>query len=651
MKIAVFGAGTMGRGIAQVLIQSGVEVLIFDLFESNPDLEQFVKKEIWLNLFFARNKDGRSPLFESNEVVEQAFQKINFYQTCDENFAHLVDCDAVVEAISENIVHKKMLYKSIEPYINLSGTVPAVLFTNTSTLKILSLADGLQYPEYFMGLHFFNPVPLMKLVEAIPHEETSKSTVVFAEYLVSRLGKKIFLAPDIPGFVANRILVPMLIAFSSALEKGGSPEAIDRAFTSGLWASDLYARPIVEFLIQCAEELVSRDQNQAIYKVTPEQIDEILRLGAKMPLGPFGLKNKLAELEKKSPDDRAGIEKEIRFEMGPGKLCDLVGVDVAVDCCEMLKLQEEGEKWSVSPIFRKMIQDGKRGRKSGQGFYDYNNGVILEFINEGAYALVRWGSMTVPRLVIQQLTQTLEVLKDRPGLKGVIIALERCRGADIREFPLALRDFRILREVIKEWHKLMKTIRDFPLSVVATIKGSALGGGYEIALACDHIIAQKDALIGLPEVGLGILPGGGGTQHLPRRIGLEKALWMILLAEKIKAAHPWVDEIVEKIEPSEIAALIDGKNITKKVREPMSFMGDDYSKANEVIGLALEKWKNKPPASFNLAIDAIMEGNKKPVIEGMEEEFSAIEDAFETKDAETGIRSILERKDPVFRGE
>lgn len=644
-KIGIIGAGVMGLGIAQVAVQNGLEVVLFDLFDRRPGSLKTSQNKLRQALYLEKNKDGkRLYSFEEADVV---FSRARFLEITQENLRALRGCDAVIEAIIEDIEAKRKLYQTLESaeenYINIDTPI----FSNTSTVQIERLAQGMQNPERFMGLHFFNPVPVMRLIEAIPHRGTSQAIMDFAEKQLSPLlGKMYRLAPDIPGFIANRLAVPMIRAYNREIGNGTVVREIDLAFKNGCWPNFPAARRIVEEFVESAA-MIFRDQNKSRVQLNKQQIDEIAILGLNFPFGPFALGDALAQ------NKAAGI----KFPMGPGRFCDLVGIDVAVDCCRMLELQEPG-RWPTPPILEKMVADGMLGKKSGCGFYDdYEGNVRVRRI--GKYAHVSYGGDVLSLSLVQKLTETFEKL-GKEEFYAILFEI-RAKGANLKEFPLCLKDRQNAGDAIETWHKYIRALRECPVPVTALIRDQALGGGYESALACDMIIATKGARIGLPEVGLGIMPGGGGTQNLTRRVGLGRGTEMILGAKVIIAKKPFVDMIVPTydpkyiLEPDEIVHLVRFGASKKLTRIAHTVGAVEYAKWRVALIKVRIGWLLKGlrlPASFLLAIDAIWDGYQTDIEDGMWFELFEILRAFDTEDAREGISAspVFEKRKPRFTG-
>jgi len=218
MKIGILGAGTMGAGIAQTFAQSGYEVVIRDLEQSylekglntiDKSLSRLVKKE-------------RMTEDEKNTVLSRI--------TISTDIESLKDVDLVVEAAVENMAIKKKIFAELDEVVKKE----AILATNTSSLSITEIASSTKRPDQVIGMHFFNPVPMMKLVEVINGIATSDETKKTILELTEKVGKTAVVVEEAPGFVVNRILIPMINEAVGILAEGvASAEDIDNAMKLG----------------------------------------------------------------------------------------------------------------------------------------------------------------------------------------------------------------------------------------------------------------------------------------------------------------------------------------------------------------------------------------------------------------------------------
>jgi 3-hydroxybutyryl-CoA dehydrogenase len=217
-RVGVVGAGTMGSGIAQVVASSGREVVLLDVSDSALDRG------------ITTIKNSMARFVKKGEMSEEDSKAILSRIYVTKMYSDLSDVDLVIEAIFENLEIKKETFTSLD-----ASTRPEiVLATNTSSLSIVEIAVSTKRPDKVVGMHFFNPAPVMKLVEVIKTLTTSDETFEFACEFSKSLGKEPVKTKDVPGFIVNRVLMPMLNEAVFALQDGvGSAEDIDKAMKLG----------------------------------------------------------------------------------------------------------------------------------------------------------------------------------------------------------------------------------------------------------------------------------------------------------------------------------------------------------------------------------------------------------------------------------
>ena len=217
-KVGVVGLGTMGAGIAQVCVQAGIEAVGREVSE---ELGERARERIAHYLGRGVEK-GRLTAEERDAALARL--------TTTTDLADLADCDVVIEAIVEDPDAKRETFRALEEVVG----ERAILATNTSALSVTAIAQETKRPERVVGMHFFNPAPVLPLVEVVRTELSSDEAVEAAYGLADRLGKEPIRCNDTPGFVVNRILIPLLNDCVRVLDEAGvSPEDLDKAMTNG----------------------------------------------------------------------------------------------------------------------------------------------------------------------------------------------------------------------------------------------------------------------------------------------------------------------------------------------------------------------------------------------------------------------------------
>lgn len=281
-RVTVIGAGTMGHGIAQVAAAAGCQVLLYD---ASADAVEAALQRVRANLDKGVARGKVTP-----EAREHTLAGLNAASDLD---ASVKAADLVIEAVPERMELKQSLFRKLDD----AAPEGAILATNTSSLSVSEIAAATGRPGAVVGLHFFNPVHIMKLLEVVRGKETSDETVETALDFARRIGKAPIVVSDTPGFASSRLGVVLGLEAMRMLEQGVAS---------------------------------ARD------------IDTAMELGYNHPMGPL-------------------------------KLTDLVGLDVRLGIAEYLHGTLGGEQYEPPEVLRRMVAEGKLGKKSGQGFYDWED--------------------------------------------------------------------------------------------------------------------------------------------------------------------------------------------------------------------------------------------------------------------------------------
>jgi 3-hydroxybutyryl-CoA dehydrogenase len=278
-KVGVLGAGQMGSGIAHVLAQHGFEVVLFDIAETQlPKALAGIGKNL--------ERQAKKGQLDSG-AIPGIMERIKTTVTMES----LADCDLAIEAVTEREALKLDIFKQLDKIVK----PETILASNTSSIPITRIAAVTGRAGKVIGMHFMNPVPVMKLVEVIRGVATSEETFAATVGLVEKLGKEMAVSADYPGFIVNRILIPMINEAAFALFEGVA---------------------------------------------SAEDIDKGMQLGTNQPMGPL-------------------------------TLADFIGLDTCLSIMEVLYAGFRDPKYRPCPLLVKMVEAGRLGKKSGQGFYRY----------------------------------------------------------------------------------------------------------------------------------------------------------------------------------------------------------------------------------------------------------------------------------------
>jgi enoyl-CoA hydratase/3-hydroxyacyl-CoA dehydrogenase len=661
-KAAVVGGGTMGGEIAQAIAAADIPVVVKDIDQKFVDaavekargvtegqLARLVKKE----KLTQEQADARLAEVMGNVIGTTTYEEFG-------------DVDFVIEAVPEKMEIKQSVFREID------AATPghAILTSNTSSLSITEIGEATLRPDKVVGFHFFYPASIMPLVEVIVGEDSSQETATAAYNFAQAIKKQPIVCGEVPGFVVNRILMATMGEIWRAQEeKGLSLKGIDEAIAGAQLApmgpfflTDLLG---LDTVFHVAEHL-NESYGESFY------VHEGLRglvgegkLGAKT-----GGEGFFKDGEQNVPGDnevdgeelvamfssRALIEACLLVEEGicsvrdidlgmmagagldprkgllpPFWKADVTGLDKALETMENLE-EKYGERFAPPVTLKRLVAQGRYGLATGQGFYPYpqaDEGEQAETIKletRGDVAIA-WLANLPMNSISPQVIADLETVWNRVKGSGEVGAMVVASavpvvfsaGADIKAFTTL--DESSGADLIHRAHALFRDFGQARVVTLAAVNSIAFGGGCELAMACDVRIAAEAAVFGQPEVKLGIIPGFGGTQRLPRLVGQSKALELNLVGDAILSEEALELGLANRVVPD-----------------------------HELFETAL-MWGRKLGAQAPVAVEQIKAVSANGDIDtGIEAEKRGFATAFGSDDAKEGISAFLGKRTPKWSG-
>jgi enoyl-CoA hydratase / 3-hydroxyacyl-CoA dehydrogenase len=663
-KAAVVGAGTMGGQIAQTIAAAGIPVVLKDIDDALVQAGLDEAANVTRGQVGKLAERGKITAEEAEAQAAEILGRIEG-TTSYEGFG---DVDFVVEAVPERMDIKQSVFAELD------AATPghAILASNTSSLSITEIGEATLRPEKVVGFHYFYPASIMPLIEIVEGEDTSAETVTAAVVFSQAIRKQPITCAEVPGFVVNRILNSGIAEiWREQEEKGLSIKKIDEGVgAAGVTPVGPYY--LVNLLgldtvLHVAEHLVESYGEERFY--VPKGMQKLVadgKLGAKTGgdgfYDPQGEPNiagegdpdvaELVELLSLKTlleaclvlEEGVATHRDIDFGMMAGAgldprrglmppfmKADAEGLDSILERMENAA-EKHGERFVPPTILRRLVAQGRLGQKTGQGFYPYPQPdaeqpaevIKLEHREDGV--TIAWlanGPMnSISPQVVQDLAKVWATVKS-DGTRSLVFASTNpmlfSAGADIKAFTTM--DEAGGRALLDDTHGLLREMERSGIVTIAAVNGLAFGGGNELAMACDVRIAARSALFGQPEIKLGIIPGFGGTQRLPRLVGSNKALEMNLVGDPILAEEAFELGLVNRVV-------------------------EDH----ELLDTAL-MWANRLAAQAPLAVAEIKSvsanGDLDAGIAAEKEGFAA---AFGSEDAKEGIAAFLGKRAPHFKG-
>lgn len=672
--IGVVGAGNMGSGIAQKIATEGFDVVLVDVDGAAAERGvQRIKKLL-------------------GEAVER---KIFTAQRADEiaarvraagDLAACENCDLVIEAVFEDLDVKRDLFRRLD-----AVCAPFTRFgTNTSSFYVRDMAAATQRPDRVVGLHFFYHPAKNRLVEVIPGRETSAETTRWAWSFCEAIGKTPIGSADAPGFVVNRYFVPWINEAVRLLDEGVADiptieQVTKEAFRIGMGPFELMNVTGIPIGMHAASTL-GRELG-AFYQPSPRLLKQVEsgQLWNFAGTASADAAQKTAIVERLQAvaiyvasqmvdegvctreDADIGARVGLRWARGPFEIANRVGIVEAARQVEALcakyrdiqmpkGLREQaatGKAFEFAFV-RSEVQDGLAE-------LTINRPDALNALNEA---------------VVAQLARAFDAADADPAVRTIVLrgaGKAFVAGADIKYFVQRIdeKDLGRIQKFTQFGQDLLRRIDESKKLVVVRLDGLSLGGGSELALCGDVILATDKGSLGFPETGIGIYPGLGGTQRTARRCGAALARYLVLTGETADAqsalAMGLVDEIVRADAMADRIQELhrsgprpQGKpQLTARLQAiAQAFEGVDVeallagTAASDDPALAkmLQRVRFKAPVACRLADQMIREGAAKGMDAGLAMEMAHLQEIFGTADAYEGLTALLAGRRPQYQG-
>ena len=673
-KIGVIGAGNMGSGIAQKIAQEGIPVVMIDT------KEEFVQRGL-ATIQRLLQEGVERKLFKPEKVTE-ILSRI----TATTDFSAVRDADLVIEAVFEDKAVKTDLFKKLDAICS----EKTILATNTSSFYVREFAEQINRPDRFVGLHYFYHPAKNRLLEVIPHAGTSPETIEISLLAAKLHGKTSILVKDAPGFAVNRFFVPFLNEAARMLEEGIADiptieEACKQAFKIGMGPFQLMNVTGIPIAVHAATTLgkelglfyapcnmlkaqMEKKENWNLDGPVDESRTQTVSdrmygvcLGVSAALVDEGV----ATIE----DTDRGAKIGLRWALGPFEIMNRIGIDKTYAVVEAIC--NKYPDFRMPELLAKQKQLGKPFEfnfvdlaiKDGVATLTINRPEALNALNEQ---------------VVAQLGSRFSEAESCSDVKAIVIqgaGKAFVAGADIRYFVNKIKADKIpdIVAFTRKGHEVFLKIENSPKLTIALLDGLSLGGGSEMALACQAIVATSAGSMAFPETGIGIYPGLGGMLRMTRQVGPALAKYYVFTGAPINAQDAKDLGIIHKlVNPSEIQAAIQAlvsegrpdKYRSRMLPDKFKLLADMFSAAcvdswlagkipdgvaADVSAKTQKTIGFKAPLALKIAAEIIDQQQGKSMTDAVEIELGALSKIFTTADALEGL-STAGRKRPEFKG-
>ncbi|PCI50930.1 MAG: hypothetical protein COB49_03180 [Alphaproteobacteria bacterium] len=656
-NIGVVGAGTMGSAIAQHFLMKGLPVTLLDQSaESTERGRQTIA-------------DSLGEAMKRRIISEEQFENIMSNLTCSTDQSALKDTDLVVEAIFEDLQVKQDLFRNLENILRPN----CIIASNTSSFLIGDIAQGARHPERIVGVHYFYHAAKNKLVEVIPGPLTDENLVEELVNFYAYHGKIPIIVRDAPGFAINRFFVPWLNEGARLLEEGfGSIKFIDevarRVFGIGMGPFALMNATGVPIAMHAADGLAGKlgdfyrpshilcdqvasgnlwdeadttllnngENNENV--VTSRLIASSLGIAAQM----------VGEGVIDATSNDLGTRAGLRWPKGPFELMNMIGVEKVG-----AMVKDLFSKWQMpmpefafgsnDPVELEWVQAKIRG----------DTGFVIFSLPDRMNAL--------GELVVSQLDKSFRELDRNPDIKTIYILGQGkafVAGADIKFFldGIAANHIDRIQKFTEFGQEVLARIQNSDKTTCAFVDGLTLGGGLELALACDERIGTKNTVIAFPETGIGIYPGLGGTQRTGRLIGKGLAKFLVATGQFLNAEKAYeyglIDQVIDPLydmyDLSDIT--LGDKQAGKTDQSETEALFADFDGTFTADHPYVKVLSRKAPIALRTAMKLMDDGAEVSLEEGLKMELAGLQEIFATADALQGLTSVVKGFKPEFTG-
>lgn len=662
-SIGIVGGGNMGSGIAQKYATHGFKVTLIDLNEdtikkSSATIENMVEQGVKRQIFSAAK-------------AAQILANLRFSASLND----VAENDLVIEAIFEDLQAKQALFQELEAIVKND----TILATNTSSFLLKDISSKLKFPERFLGLHYFFHPAKNRLVEVVRGPKTNNEFFLKAFALQETIKKIPLATVDSPGFVVNRFFVPWLNEAAILLESGRySIKTIEEAaklfFGVGMGPFELMNVTGTAIAFHALNSLC--DNLGAFYKPSP-LIEAAVKNGTKFSLEGEVCTASFKEIGLKLLLTTVSIAQQMAFNE---KIASVAEVDLGA---------RVGLLWPKGPFelyydhHQEIALIAKECPRIPSLMKTSSTKLDLGFVSTeikesvGIITLNRPDSLNaLSEKMLEMLENAFDDLLRQSTIHGIILqgsGRAFMAGADLRFFEqnLLAQNLANILSFTQKGQALFKKIDDAAVPVIALIDGLALGGGLELALCADYILASKRAVMGFPETSIGIYPGLGGTQRSVHRVGPSIARYLILSGVVLSAEEALslglIDEIGDEnslcsramtiinnvgemhFKKHTRAAQKNAHDIVQAFSRPFALLANTDS-ASDRVKRALDTMKRNAPIALKISDELITLAEQVPLHEGLDRELEYLPQIFSTSDAKNGIYATRKKEKVVFEG-